>query len=678
MADLEETKKRQIVEILKRQKIKEIMARQGGVPLQKLGAEDVTPPSLRDELRGMVAAPGQLLAKGAIQAQEGNPAAGAANLASSVMQYAYTPFNIAMKGYEQIPYVGKPLSNIVGAIPRIVQKGVDVGESIIGAGTQFLPESVRNLGLSPDKAREAAEAWGNLNRTIAPMLLPEPMMKAAGLGATKVGTGVSNIAEHRQARTAAKIGSILNVGKNISEARRGGQFIVEEKLPVGKTGYEKGRFGVTEAKSQGAMEARARVDALSQTMNEKIIDPATTSGYIQEGKPIIEAATKIYDAAKEEFLPNRALLRRMDWEIKLLQTTIDKNNGVLTPRQMQDFKVKNNALLKELYEKRSKGSLTEKQAAREAVMLRANAELRGLLEDVHKDVAPINWTEGAGLDVAKALDSFYEMKLGRDPTLARGSGITSAAAGRASGMTLFGLTELATYTPFRVAYNKLLNKVYGKLQIGKTSEFISPGQIKPYESPAPSPTIIRGLLPPFIPRRPFPPEQTIKSSVDEFGRSTSPVGVAPFEMPAPREMGSGQPSPMSPTGGLPPIQQPPNLPVNLDIPKKGGNGAPKKYSGLDEFQYPALSQVGKGSIAPEWVLDKKTMKVELAGEYKDIDPYLLDLSNKPTWQELKQRGKGIASGKQGIDELAANFGWPDGETFRQNLIKDLENYRRGK
>ena len=95
-----------------------------------------------------------------------------------------------------------------------------------------------------------------------------------------------------------------------------------------------------------------------------------------------------------------------------------------------------------------------------------------------------------------------------------------------------------------------------------------------------------------------------------------------------------------------------------------------KYSKLDEHEFPILSQVGKGSIVPEWTIDKSG-KPKMREEYVDIDPYLLD-KTKPTIDEIQKYGQKPNRG--GIDQLGSDLGYKDGETFRQELLNELDRY----
>jgi len=460
----------------------------------QMGQPQQRQPCLLDRANQSFMPPAQTMAKGLGQITSPqyptSALAGVGNLAAGAAQMAGWPIAVGTEAIKSLPSGG-------------LHPGVDLAKGVIGAAESglgavgdFFGGHARNATLyltsrlfGKEAAEELAQPAEQLGSLTGQLAVTGGIAKGVKTTVPKV-QGVAGV---RQARTAAKIGELVGAGQNLAEARRAGQFMVEEKIPVSKVSGKPGRFGI-EAASEGAEKSRKKVQELNQALNEKIIDPATEAGITADARPILDAAIDLYKLTQEEFLPNRTILRRMENELKTLAETIDQNGGKLTPRQIQDYKVKNNALLKEIYEKKSRGSLTEKQEAREAILLDANSKLRKMLEDLHSDVGRINWTEGAGLDVAKALDAFIEKKLGRDPSMARGSGLTPAAAGRRYGQVLFGLTELSTYAPFRVAYNKLLNRVYGEVA-GTGKEFIKPGQVQPFSPPPADATRIGNIIP---------------------------------------------------------------------------------------------------------------------------------------------------------------------------------------
>ena len=322
------------------------------------------------------------------------------------------------------------------------------------------------------------------------------MYSAVGLAIPGAKPTVQKSALKARTRTATKIGALAEAGENLPLARRAGQYIAEEKIPITKKTYAQGERGL-EMKSTGALEAESMTGKLANEMNSKIIDPATQAGVVIDGTELVKKATEIHDTALTELIPDQATLMRYEREIKQLQKTVEANNGKITPRQAQDFKTRNNALLQEIYQRAQGGKLTEKQAARQKVLLETNRGLREQLESIDPQIRGINWTEGAGLDVTKALNKYLEYRMGKDPSLARGTAISGAARGVKPLMALFAWSELVLYKPFRITFNKLLNRTATRIS-GAKSEFVRPGTIKPPDFLTGG-NMGGGTLPPFLP-----------------------------------------------------------------------------------------------------------------------------------------------------------------------------------
>jgi hypothetical protein len=100
---------------------------------------------------------------------------------------------------------------------------------------------------------------------------------------------------------------------------------------------------------------------------------------------------------------------------------------------------------------------------------------------------------------------------------------------------------------------------------------------------------------------------------------------------------------------------------------------PLQYSKLDPNAFPLLSHLGKGEITPEWVVDRKTGKIKMREEYADIPKHFLNMA-KPTAEEVQRYGQ--KAGLQGLDDLATEYWYPEGESFRQQLLNEVERYNR--
>lgn len=431
-----------------------------------------------------------------------SPVAGLGNVVAGAAQMSAWPIAVASEGIKQMPPWMRALPGL-----QVAPEAVRFAEE--GIPIPFTESKIPGLGAIGEFFGGHAEnatnyLLSNLFGEGATKELAEPAKELGSLGGQALVTGAvgsglktaipktQQFAAQRQARAFGKIGELAGAGQNLAEAQRAGQFFTEFDIASPKKSTTvTGKFG-SELASKGAEQSRAIVEQLNKGLDD-IVNQSTEAGVIKDAKPILDSAIDLYKAAQQEFLPNKTLLRKMEHELRDLAETMDANGGQLTPRQIQDFKVRNNALLKQIYEKKSRGSLNERQEARESILLESNAHLRKTIETLHSDVGRINWTEGAGLDLANAFDKFLEKQLGKDPSLARGSGITSAAAGRRSGQVLFGLTELSTYAPFRMAYNRFLAKAYGAYA-GTGRGMIRPGEIKPYQ-PGPDATKIGNVIP---------------------------------------------------------------------------------------------------------------------------------------------------------------------------------------
>ena len=98
--------------------------------------------------------------------------------------------------------------------------------------------------------------------------------------------------------------------------------------------------------------------------------------------------------------------------------------------------------------------------------------------------------------------------------------------------------------------------------------------------------------------------------------------------------------------------------------------------------YPLLNHFGRGSISPEWVIDRQTGKVRIAGEFESFPKYFLDLSNKPSVDQVMVAG-GRFNPDGGLDTTATmlndEFPWLhlDGaDDLRGRLLDEIDRYER--
>jgi hypothetical protein len=107
-----------------------------------------------------------------------------------------------------------------------------------------------------------------------------------------------------------------------------------------------------------------------------------------------------------------------------------------------------------------------------------------------------------------------------------------------------------------------------------------------------------------------------------------------------------------------------------------------KYGDAGPDEYPLLSHFGRGSIRPEWIIDRRTGKVVPAGEFDSFPRYFLDLRQRPTPEEVARAGGKINVGG-GMDVevgyLKSGFPWlniEDGEDLRTKLLAEIDRYER--
>lgn len=108
------------------------------------------------------------------------------------------------------------------------------------------------------------------------------------------------------------------------------------------------------------------------------------------------------------------------------------------------------------------------------------------------------------------------------------------------------------------------------------------------------------------------------------------------------------------------------IPISERKPQQGFKA---KFHDAEQMGFPLLGSMGRGSISPDWVVDKRTGKIKLAGEFENVDPYFLDKSNKP--KSVPESGIMYGS----LDVEAANRGLDKGK-FLEQLEKELKSYYR--
>jgi hypothetical protein len=153
-------------------------------------------------------------------------------------------------------------------------------------------------------------------------------------------------------------------------------------------------------------------------------------------------------------------------------------------------------------------------------------------------------------------------------------------------------------------------------------------------------------------------------------------GVAPPETLKPKVDALRKPAATPPEGeaATPVDQSQPTQPtkpvVDLDAvkPKPARKPAGRNF---DPQVHPLLAQMG--AVKPSYHIDKTSGKVVMDEEYENFPRNILDLSSKPTVQELQLKN-GKSEGT--LDLEAQEMGFEDSESFREALLKEVESYRK--
>lgn len=433
--------------------------------------------SRRGEIERRFSAPFQTAAR---RVAPNNPRAqAAARVLDIPMESVFMPI---ARGVEKIaqattaPNTGTGvLEGMQGAIQSAVPVAFPVGSAAFGAGMSALPQSLQELisgitnpitSVSNPQTREAQAVAG---------LADAALQFAAFGGGKKAVEKAPEYGAGLRQRAAQRIGGYLGAGESIPKMQRAGEFVAEFDISP----------GLSQKRNLLSIERADQITrSLNKQLNEKIIDPATKAGRLIPTQNVVAALEKQREVLANALPPDRAAVKAIDRLIEDAKANLEKSEfpGYLTPRQAQDLKVLNNKVLADHYARieRAGQALSPIANVKKQGMATVTDVLRKGLEELDPQVKGINWTEGAGLEVKRALENFYEARLKKDPSLIRGSGMTGAAAGRPRIFGLFVFTELFGYRPFLIAWNKLQYRL-GSALSGTKAEFVKPDAVKVYK-----------------------------------------------------------------------------------------------------------------------------------------------------------------------------------------------------
>ena len=405
--------------------------------------------------------------------QSGNPLAGVLRSIAGAAQLPFAPIGAAAEGYRNLPVaiggdtpamrtIGGVLASpfdVLSAIPSLAGQAVDIA----GRGLDAILPSNESIatGVQGRRLAETSSALGDVTRTAAGY--------AAPFVVPKIARGIQESAKSAQIKHQTQTGASVGAGESIEGMRRAGSFAAEHNIPIAKTTQKSGEMvpvGAERAK-QLASQYHSEVDAL--------ISDATQRGDVIKANDVLKPLQKMRDEYLNDPTPKRAAVHTIDALIRSTRERLTREGGTITPEVAQELKVRGNDVLKRFYEQveRRGGTLTPLEKVEQQGMSRVVGELRSQLETLDPAIKELNWSTGAGIELAEAIERFAKAKLTKDPAWVRGSGITGAAAGRSSAGTLYAITELALYRPFRYAYHKAMSKIAGKIA-GTPPEFPLP------------------------------------------------------------------------------------------------------------------------------------------------------------------------------------------------------------
>lgn len=341
-----------------------------------------------------------------------------------------------------------------------------------------------------------------------------------------------------------------------------------------------------------------------QTGVDQIVEGLTESGRRVPGDRFIKAVRE----GGEEIgsfggVKRKKVGKQVEGLVRDLEETLAKNNGTLSPRQIQDFKVELNKELDRLYTKKAKeGTLTKSETTEFQLLERLNREYRTSLEELHPAIRGLNQEESRAIDVGREIESYRYKKAIGDPRI-NFPGATRVGTGQVAAGPLYVFAEAVSSRALRSKVAVNLNKTgsfltgraipngppfpmpippnpepIGLLGAPKTQipQYATPGGVQTHLGgvPTPGPYIHYGVVSPSAPKQ-LPP-------IGGTSRGPIPMGPVPQVTIGPDDLRvtTGRPGPGYPTGTR---QQPRMVPPPW-TPETGGEffGPAPKFGNVIE------------------------------------------------------------------------------------------------
>lgn len=434
--------------------------------------------NLASQVQDIWAKPGESINRGMYQMfpkdRAPNLMAGPLNIASGAAQTAMAPLGTLSAMVDAIPdelantnplvggvkMANRAATSALGPIGEFAQRHFTEGiKPILGAVVPFMGQG----GIE-----EIAQPFGELGSM--------GVQAAAGNAVVKTPANVRAVGRGVRGAADRVMGSALQTGENLSRAKELARFANENQLTLNEAGKTR---------------AQNIVQSLQYDINEGIINPLTANGNFVKRTPVLDGLKKIRQAMSEEVIPDNAAIKRVEKKITALEEEIASKGEYMTPGKAQSIKTELNSELAEYYKKRQKvGGLSKKETTNVRTLAEANDSIRSQLESMHPELKGLNWEQGRGLEVRRAIDEYLTKKF-KGELKVGGPGWTAAAGGSPMAMASLSAYDLLGTRSFRSKLANLLDKV-GRGLSGESKRPIT--RLKNPVKPNPP---AKGLLPPW-------------------------------------------------------------------------------------------------------------------------------------------------------------------------------------